>query len=178
MGTSLRDQLFKAGLIDEKKIRQAKAEEHKKAKQKKHHAPADANEAKRAAQQALAQKAEHDRILDRERKAAAQRKELMAQIKQLVAAHGLTRPGDDLPYHFVDGNFVRTIQVGAAVHEQLRKNFAVIVKAEEKYDVVPADIAEKIRQRDTTCVILPDEKRHDAEDDAYSAYKIPDDLIW
>ena len=67
MSNSLQNQLLKMGLVDEKKVKQAKKEKHKQAKQQGKKAVV-VDEAKRLAQQVAAQKAERDRELNRQRK--------------------------------------------------------------------------------------------------------------
>jgi uncharacterized protein YaiL (DUF2058 family) len=53
-----------------------------------------------------------------------------------------------------------------------------IIKFEKRYELVAADIAEKIRLRDAACVIVLNAADDKAGDDAYAAYQIPDDLMW
>ena len=50
----------------------------------------------------------------------------------------------------------------------------------EKFDVVPAAIAEKIAQRDSDYIVQLNDKdsSSEIEDDTYADYQIPDDLMW
>lgn len=51
---------------------------------------------------------------------------------------------------------------------------------DQKYELVPLKVAEKIRELDASVVIalhVP-EKKPVAEDDPYADYQIPDDLMW
>ena len=50
---------------------------------------------------------------------------------------------------------------------------------DNRYELVPRTIAEKIKQRNNKAVILysADQASADA-DDPYAEYKIPDDLMW
>jgi uncharacterized protein YaiL (DUF2058 family) len=56
----------------------------------------------------------------------------------------------------------------------------VIVKSGKAYELVPKPVAEKIKQRDTDCIINTDHEVELEQDDEdpYADYKIPDDLIW
>ena len=54
----------------------------------------------------------------------------------------------------------------------------VVVNCNGEFELVPAEIAEKIRQRNPSLVIdLPDEQSA-SEDDPYADYQVPDDLVW
>ncbi|MFT4651170.1 MAG: hypothetical protein ACI9AP_001343, partial [Flavobacteriales bacterium] len=50
----------------------------------------------------------------------------------------------------------------------------------EKFEVVPAAIAEKIAQRDSDYIVQLNvkESSSETEDDPYADYQIPDDLMW
>ena len=55
-----------------------------------------------------------------------------------------------------------------------------IAKLDERYELVPMAVAEKIKQRDEQCIILREhnEKQEVDENDPYADYQIPDDLMW
>lgn len=57
---------------------------------------------------------------------------------------------------------------------------AGIAKLENRYEIVPAEVARKIQIRDAASVVVLNEASQDlaAEDDPYAAYQIPDDLMW
>ena len=48
------------------------------------------------------------------------------------------------------------------------------------YELVPTVVAEKIRQREESAVLLLNERGNNAvdEDDPYKDFPIPDDLMW
>jgi uncharacterized protein YaiL (DUF2058 family) len=54
----------------------------------------------------------------------------------------------------------------------------VIVNCNGVFELVPKQIAEKIRQRNPSLVIDLTEEQPTSEDDPYAEYKVPDDLIW
>ena len=178
MSNSLQNQLLKMGLVDEKRVKQAKKEKHKQAKQQgKKTVPVD--EAKRLAQQAAAQKAERDRELNRQRKEEAERKALAAQVRQLIEANRLPKGEGDIAYNFNHQNKVKRLHVTEQVQRQLGLGRLAIITLDGQYELVPTAVAEKIRQRDESCVILCNEpEQRSDEDDPYADYQIPDDLMW
>jgi uncharacterized protein YaiL (DUF2058 family) len=47
------------------------------------------------------------------------------------------------------------------------------------YEVVPAKVAEKIKQRDEhTVIVMFSDNAPSIEDDEYAAFEVPDDLMW
>lgn len=178
MSNSLQNQLLKMGLVDEKKVKQVKKEKHKQARQQGKKA-AVVDEAKRLAQQVAAQKAERDRELNRQRKEEAERRALAAQIRQLIEVNRLPKDEGEIAYNFTDDNKVKRLYVTEQVQRQLGFGRLAIVMLDGQYELVPTAVAEKIRQRDESCVILCNEpEQHNDEDDPYADYQIPDDLMW
>jgi uncharacterized protein YaiL (DUF2058 family) len=132
------------------------------------------------AQQAQAAKIARDQELNRRREDKAQRKARMAQIEQIVEQHRLPRLETEDYYSFIDGKKIRRMSVDAQRREQLTKRELVIVRYKGHYAVVPADIAERIRERDANMVVplvQPTQGSSEA-DDAYKDYVVPDDLMW
>lgn len=179
MSNPFQEQFLKAGLVDSDRVKKAKAEKRKQSKQRK--GSPDAEEVKRAAKRAAAQKAEHDRRLNEKRQEEAARREIAAQIRQLIESHREPLGDGDIPYNFVDGKRVRRLHVSENQQKQLTAGKLAVVKLEGKYDLVPADVAEKIRSRNERCVVVLNEPRGQSagdEDDPYAEYKVPDDLMW
>lgn len=178
MGNSLQDQLLKAGLATDKQAKKAKAGKAPPRRGKKGQPPA-LSESAAAARQAQADKAARDKTLNERRKAEAELRERRAQIGQLIAQHRLSCDGGDIGYHFVDRGKVRKLYVTPEIQSRLGKGQLDIARLDGRYDVVPADVADRIRARDERCVVpraaSPDEP---AEDDPYKDFKVPDDLMW
>lgn len=182
MAGSLQDQLLAAGLGDAKA-----AKEHDKAKRKQAKVDRRAgiervDEAKQAAKQALAEKAQRARELNQERDSKAQRKAINAQIKQLVERHCLPK-GGDVGFNFIDGSKVKKVYVGALEQQQLSSGRLAIVKQGDQYEILPRPVADKIAERDAARVIVTAEADQDdglsaEEQDWYKDYEIPDDLMW
>ncbi|MDX1634742.1 MAG: DUF2058 domain-containing protein [Marinobacter sp.] len=175
---SLQDQLMKAGLADEKKIKAIRKEKHKQRKQQPK-GQVQVNETEVRAQQARAEKAERDRQLNLERQREAERKAVAAQIRQLVASNRLPRRGDT-PYQFVHDRKIKKIHVDEAMVDQLSRGRLAVVLVSDQYEVVPEAVARKIMERDAAAVVALHERQQQdtGEDDPYADYQIPDDLMW
>jgi len=177
MGSSLQEQLLKAGLIDEQQLRKAKAGKPPAKRKKKGGPPRAPSESAQAARQSAAEKTARDRALSEQQKAKAERKVLRAQIRQLIEQHRVPRDDAELAYHFVEGARVRKLHVTEAMREQLARNRLAIVRLDGRYDLVPPEVAERIRARDPACVV----ERQVVEgttDDGYADHPVPDELMW
>ena len=176
---SLQDQLLKAGMIDEKKAKKIKKEQRKKAKQIPK-GQSQVDETKEQAKKTLAEKSERDRESNRQREKAATQKAIAAQIKQLIDVNRIDRQGSDVKFQFTDGTKIKTLYVTSLLQNQLSSGLIAITSLNQQYELVPAAVAEKIKQRDENIVVLqnvPGGEEIDA-DDPYADYKIPDDLMW
>jgi hypothetical protein len=179
MRNSLQDQLVRAGLADPKQVKKTKAPKPPKRKKRRGAEPAPMDESTRLARQAQADKANRDRALNRERQARTESRARISQIRDLIARNRVPREDADSGFNFVDGGKVRKIHVTEAIRAQLGTGQLGITRLDGRYEVVPAEIAEKIRLRDTRCVVdLPADEPETPEDDPYAAYKVPDDLMW
>ncbi len=176
---SLQDQLLKAGLADAKKAKQINKEKRKQAKQ----APKgqqQVDEAAVAARQAQEAKAQRDRELNRQRQAEAERRAILAQIKQLITSNRVDRGNGDIAYQFTHDKKIKKIYLSETLQTQLMRGFLAIVELDGNYELVPSVIAEKISQRDESRVLTRKDPAANQveEDDPYADYQIPDDLMW
>ena len=182
MALSLQEQLLKAGLTDEKTVKQANKDKRKQKKQQRHSKETPVDAVKAQAAQALAEKAQRSRELAQQQNAQAGIKAVAAQIRQLIELNRQSRQGADIPYNFTDGKHIKKLFVDAQMQTHLANGKLAIVKLGESYELVPGPVAEKIGQRDPSLVILRNNAStvvvEDAEDDPYADYKIPDDLMW
>lgn len=178
-GISLRDQLLKAGLVNEKQAKQAS-----KSKQKEqrlvHKGQAVADDtSQRAAQDAKAEKAKRDQELNRQQQEKAEQKARTAQVKQLVEATRLPKLTTEDYYNFVDDKKVKRLSVNALMRSKLSNGSLAIVHHGGGYEVIPREAALKVQERDPRRIVLLSEPTEEVEgDDPYAAYKIPDDLMW
>ncbi|MFP1681477.1 DUF2058 domain-containing protein [Alloalcanivorax sp. C16-1] len=178
MANSLQDQLMKAGLADKKKARRAKQAKREDANRAKRGEIEFEDPAERARRQ-RAEQAERDRALARENQERQREKEIAAQIRQLIEQHRLARGDADQSYQFVQDKKIKKLNVTARQQDQLARGLIAIVALGDRHELVPAPIAEKIRQRDEAVVVLLNEKGTGVdEDDPYADYPIPDDLMW
>ncbi len=179
---SLQDQLLKAGLIDTKKVKQAKKEKRKETNVARRSSEEVVDEVKQSAEQARLAKVERDRELNRQRDLELQQKAIAAQIKQLIENHRQPKGAGngDVEYNFTDGKLIKKMRVSPLVLEQIARGLLGVVKLGDGYEVVPRIVADKIAQRDEKFVVVANTKADNKvdEDDPYKDYVIPDDLMW
>jgi uncharacterized protein YaiL (DUF2058 family) len=179
MGNSLGDQLLKTGLVDEKRVRQAKKARQKQRKQQQHSKTTRVDEAGLLAQQTQREKAEHDRERSRVQREEEQRREIAAQIEQLVETNRQSKGEGDVPFNFADGTRIARVFVSKDLRKRLANGRAAIVKWNGHYEIVPSGVAERIRIRDEKCLILCNEgDQPDEREDPYADHPVPDDLVW
>ncbi|HZR35273.1 MAG TPA: DUF2058 domain-containing protein [Nevskia sp.] len=175
MSLSLRDQLLEAGLITKKQAQEAGKQQHQQRKQepKKKAAPPPAESA------AQAQKRRQDQERNRQLQEKAAQKARRAEIRQLVEQNKLPKvEGDDL-YNFLDGRNIRRIPVNPEMRRRLGAGELYVVRNEGRYEVVPAETAARIRERDERSVMPPPAAEQKPDDnDPYKDYVVPDDLVW
>ena len=179
MSSTLREQLLKAGLVSEKQVR-ATEQQQQKPRPQSRHKPPPTSEEKRAAEQAQAAKAAKDAQLNKQRQQAADAKARAVEIKQLVEQNKLPKILDSEDrFNFVAGKKLRFILVDAAMRAGLNNGTLFIIRYDGKSEVVPAAIAERIRERDERAVVkLSDKTEALDENDPYKDFVVPDDLKW
>lgn len=180
MGNSMFDQLKKSGLIDKTKAQKAKHSQYKNQKQKARKGAAkELDESKLLAQQAHNEKISRDRQLNQQQREEAERHAITAQIRQLIETNAINNHDGDIAYNFTDNNLIKRLYVSEQIHCHLTSGRLAIAKLDDGYKLVPTPVAEKIRQRDTHCIIESvQQDESDSDDDLYADYKIPDDLMW
>ncbi|WGS85810.1 DUF2058 domain-containing protein [Methylomonas sp. UP202] len=176
----LQAQLLKSGLANDAKAREVKAEKRKQDKLKRNNGVEIVDEIKLSAEQQRQQQIERDRELNRQRKMAEEQKALAAQIRQIVEMNRIAQQADGVAYHFTDDGKVKSVYVSDKVRTALVNGRAGIVRADNRYEIVPAEVARKIQTRDAGPIVVLNQATQDlpAEDDPYAAYQIPDDLLW
>ena len=178
---SLQEQLLKSGLVSTAQAKSAKSDKHKQMQQQRKNNVTVVDEAKELALKALAEKVERDRELNQSRQQQEEQKQLLAQVKQMIELNRQPKDADGLAYHFSDNNMIKTLYVSEAMREQIIRGRMAIVKLGDGYEVVSAEVAKKIRLRNAASVIVYNEPIVNAVDNAedpYSAYQVPDDLLW
>jgi uncharacterized protein YaiL (DUF2058 family) len=179
VSSTLREQLLKAGLVTEKQVK-AVEQPQQKPKPQSRKQPPPVSEQKRAADQAAAAKAARDAQLNKQRQQAADAKARALEIKALVEQNKLPKKLESEDrFNFVAGKKLRFILVDAAMREGLNKGTLCIIRYDGKSEVVPAAIADKIRERDERAVVkLNSSETPVDENDPYKDFVVPDDLKW
>lgn len=170
---SLQDQLLKAGLVNEKKLKKAK-KGSKKSREL-------AREVKASVEATKSEQQERVKELNEQQKEQKLSKEIQAQIKQLIQMNKLDLgKSSDLKYNFTDGAKIHFLYVPADIREQLVKGILAVVKYEDSYVVIPNSVAKKIAMRDNSVIIenKTAEEEVPEEDDPYADFVVPDDLMW
>ncbi len=179
MANSFGDQFLKAGLVNKTRLNKAKKSKIRQQKQKNKQKIEVVDEAALAARQAAAEQTARDRELNRQLKEEVERKAVQAQVRQLVEMNRLPRDDGDVGYNFQDGTAIRKIFVSEAVHDKLGRGLLAIARLDDRYEVIPSVVAEKIMLRDESCIVSNATTRLESgEDDPYADYKVPDDLMW
>lgn len=169
---TLQEQMLKAGLVNEKKLKKAKKGSKKSRVQ--------AREVKAAVEENKRAQLERDKELSLQQKEQRLSKEIQAQIKQLVEMNKIDIADGDIKYNFTDGTLVKSLYVTSLIRDQLIKGIVAIARYEETYAVIPSGVANKIAMRDDNTVIEQKALEADipAEDDPYADFVVPDDLMW
>lgn len=176
---SLKDQLLKAGVGNQKQARQADHARRQAAKGRvEGETPAE------LAQKAKAEQLQRDREANSKRQQLQTEKALLAQIKQMIEDHRIDRAQGQIAYQYTADKKVKKLWVTADQQRQLIAGQIAIVcwqqSSNGQHELVPAVVAEKIRQRDASAVLVLNQRVVDAPiaDDPYADYPIPDDLMW
>ena len=176
---SLQDQFLKAGLVSQKKLKQANQEKGKQKKEERRTGVQAVDEARLAAQETQRKNAERARELNAQRDALAKQNAMAAQITQMVQQSSQSKGGGDIAYNFTYENKIKRIFVSAAVQAHLIAGRLVIVCQGESFQLVPKIVADKIAERNPDIVVRVNKTCTEVDaDDPYADYKIPDDFTW
>ena len=186
MNNPFQDQLLKAGLVTKKQVQKANQDKTRSRKQQQQSKKVKVvDETRLKAQQAAEEKAKRDRELNKKKEEQARQKAISIEINQLIENNCLTRDDDcEIVYNFEHNNKIKRVYVNPEMKQQIVKGSLGIARIEGRYELVPKSIAEKIQQRNAKrIVIFSDNKdlnteKESKENDPYSEYEIPDDLIW
>ncbi|WP_416397935.1 DUF2058 domain-containing protein [Allohahella sp. A8] len=213
MAKSLQEQLMQAGLVDSKKAKSIKQEKRKATKQAPK--PKKSEKVDTAAEMAARRREEQqarDRARAQQDSVLRKRQECTAQVRQMVETnrvkHGQEaglREDAEVPFQFVDQRKVKKIRVDRAQQGALQRGQLAIVTSKGRYELVPAETAQRIIDREQALNVLlaelqidpiassvllfnkqsglrPEDAKTDASsddnDDPYADYQIPDDLMW
>lgn len=180
MGNSLQDQLLKAGLVNEQKSRQVRTAKHKQIGQTGVGKGEATDENRRRAQQAADEKARRDRELNLQHQEEARCKAQASELRQLIHAHRVPRREGNVAYNFQDGASLKRVYVTAEQQRRLAGGSLALVRQDLGYEVVPAEIADRILSRDARLVLVYNRvaEANGGDDGGYGDYRVPDDLLW
>lgn len=179
MGNAFQDQLLKAGLVTKQQVKKAQSVTHKKKKQRsKKDKSVDENKLK--AQEAIKEKSDHDKELNKRKEEQAKQKAISAEIDQLITTNCIKRSDEcEIVYNFEHRKKVNRIYVNDDLKKQIIDGKLGIARIEGRYELVPKIIAEKIQLRNEKRIILFEhEEKIIDENDPYAEFQVPDDLTW
>lgn len=174
---ALQAQLLKAGLVDNKKAKKLS----KQAVHEQRTGQSNEAELKAKIAQDKEQKLAKDQALDLEKKRLLQGKELKAAIVQMISQHKIHQLDGDVAYQFIDESKVKKIYLNQQIYNALVSGSLVIAKEDDSYAVLPKILADRIDAKMTGFIIVNNSQKNEQitdEEDPYSAYVIPDDLMW
>ena len=118
MSLSLRDQLLKAGLVNQKQAKQV-GKDKQKQQRLVHKGQAEADDTQaRLAQEAMAEKVKRDQELNRQQQEKAEAKARTAQVKQLIETSRLPKLTTEDYYNFVDDKKVKRLSVNTLMRNK------------------------------------------------------------
>jgi len=171
---SLRDQLLQTGIATKK--------QHQQARTQKKRDKASATIENKTLDEIKNKQLISDKSLNKKLEEARAEKALDAQVRQLIDTHKIVREEGDEPYRFTDNKNVKTVYFAAGQHKKIISGqIAIIAFEEDKYMLIPGDIAEKVLQKKPSVVMVYNKSATTEEqdaDDPYADYEIPDDLMW
>ncbi len=171
---SLQDQLLKAGLASEQKLKQHRKQQQKQRRQGRR--DEEISLARAYAEKQRLEKLERDRALNRKREEERRRREINQQIGQLVAAQRKNDPRADISRFFEYGGKIRKIFVTPQQQKALNESRMGIVQHKGRYHLLERDALERVRALRPEAVAFwldPDEVRPEEEE-----FPVPDDLMW
>lgn len=182
MAGSLKDQLLKSGIASRKQAKEAELDRRRKHKKGLKGPAKEDLERAAAIEAARREKLEKDRELNERRRKEQTERALRAEIRQLANQHAVPPPRDaELRYNFVWKDRVHSLWIDSSLRGQLAAGTLTLVAVEGVFVLVPAPIAERIRERDPVAVVRTSDDsdaKPAPEDDPYADFPIPDDLHW
>ena len=153
MGLSLQDQLLKAGVADKKQAKKANQEKRAKRKKNKGKKTTPAPETNQTRQDQLEQ-AKRSRELNRQANRERETQEKLAQVKQLIEDNRLDLRKYEDSYYFKVGKKIKKLYVNDEITQKLGRGQLAIVTLNSVYEIVSADVARKIADRDPDSLVV------------------------
>jgi uncharacterized protein YaiL (DUF2058 family) len=186
MGKTFQEQLLQLGLVDNKKINDAKKNKHqaRKKKGKVRQGVEVIDENAVLARQAAEKKKARTRELNRQRDAKLQKRAEEGRIRQLIEQHRLEKDDKGVPFRFTVSGKIHRVFVSKETALELGDGRLGIVEnrgGAVRFEVLPRKAIEKIQQINSavyTSLISASPQAETDADDPYAEYKVPDDLDW
>lgn len=177
---SLQDQLLKAGLTTEHKMKVAKSEKRKQQKKKKKGATSNPTDLQKHIEQTKAEQAKKAAEQNKQRLAEQKEKEQVARVKQILEHHNQDEIAGKVTFNFTFENKIKELDVNEVTHKALVKGRLAICYLEGTFYVLADEPARKIAEVDEKYIVLhtlPESQEKD-EDDPYADFEVPDDMMW
>ena len=180
MSNPFQEQLLKAGLVTKHQVQKAKQDKNREKKRQHSKKEIVVDEARIKAKQVSEEKTNRDRELNKRKEEQARQKANSIEINQLIMNNCLSRDENcEIIYNFEHNKKVKRIYVNAEMKQKIIQGVFGIARIEGRYELVPKAIAEKIKKRNEKRVIIFNDDQYAVdENNPYSNYQIPDDLMW
>lgn len=183
MALSLQEQLLKSGLADKKSAKKIQNEKRKKEKIRRKNKVVEKDAVKESVQAQLEAKKDKDRALNEAAQKEAEKKQLAAQIAQMIQMNQQPINNGEIKFQFTHGEKVKFLLVTERTKQHLQGNRLVIVMDGNSYQIIPIQVADKIAERDDSCILYRADLQGEVElseeeKDWYADFDIPDDLDW
>ena len=183
MALSLQEQLLKSGLADKKSAKKIQNEKRKKDKIRRMNKIVETDEVKLSVQEQLQAKKEKDRALNEAAQKEAEKKQITAQIVQMIQMNQQPINNGDVKFQFTHEDKVKFVLVTEATKNHLQGNKLAIAVLDGNYQIIPIQVADKIAERDDSCILYRADEQGEVElseeeQDWYADFEIPDDLSW
>ncbi len=180
MSDSLREQLMKAGLVDEQSIKKARS--HKRKQRRTGGEPnAEQKAASDAAAQREADRRARERTEARRQNEERKRKADEQAARQMVIDAEIAHDGE-VRFNFNHNGRIRPIHVSSSQHKDLADGKLAIARTKGRYRLIPGELVEKIRSRAPFLIAWTatdaTSQASDMNDEDYADHPIPDDLMW
>jgi uncharacterized protein YaiL (DUF2058 family) len=154
---NLRDKLLKAGLVDEKQVKEAEREQRppKRHREREQAVSAEEEQRREAFAAREAEQAEERRKEAAKKAEARMQSERAHRLRQLVETHRLREAPGEVNFHFVKrSGKIGRLAISPATAKMLESGAAAVVEdpGAPEHAVVPADAAQRIYQVDAQAI--------------------------
>ncbi|KZN28732.1 nucleoprotein/polynucleotide-associated enzyme [Pseudoalteromonas luteoviolacea S2607] len=178
---SLQDQLLKAGLTTEHKMKVAKTEKRKQQKKKKKKgATSDKTDLQKHIEQTKLAQQQKAEALNKAKQDDLKEREQVARVKQILEHHNQDEIKGDRTFNFTYESKIKELDVNEKTQQALSKGRLAICVLEGQFYVLEDEPARKVAEVDEKYIVfhVEDNANQVDEDDPYAGYEVPDDLTW